>query len=282
MKIHGITPILNVSDVPASLAWFEKLGWKRSFTWNGSNAIVGAADSDAHGRAKFGGVGFGKLSIFLCQDAQGSRGGATPRHAGDDDSGGVWMSWWLGSPAEVDELHALALRAGVTVVKAPTDEPWGVRECQIVHLDGHTIRLSAGLGGAEHDPESAARAFVAAINSGRPEAIAALISADHVFVDSLGKRIEGRAAVQQAWAGYFAMVPDYRIEIEHITVGEQRVLLSGMASGGFAPDGVRSRTARWSTPATWEARGGGGRVSHWQVFCDNEPLRALMRSTATD
>lgn len=279
MKIHGITPILNVSDVPASLAWFEKLGWKRSFTWNDHGSIATAADSDAHGRAHFGGVSFGKHSIFQCQDGQGSRGGAKPRHTGDDDTGGVWMSWWLGSPAEVDELHAIAVRAGVAIAKPPVDEPWGVRECQIVHPDGHTIRLSAGLekeGG--HDPESAARTFVAAINSGRPDAIAALISEDHVFVDSLGQRIEGRERVRQAWAAYFAMVPDFRIEIDSITVGDERVMLCGLASGGLASAGVRSAAARWSTPGAWEARGCEGRVSRWQVFCDNEPSRALMRA----
>ena len=27
MRVRGITPILNVTDVPASILWFEKLGW---------------------------------------------------------------------------------------------------------------------------------------------------------------------------------------------------------------------------------------------------------------
>jgi hypothetical protein len=55
------------------------------------------------------------------------------------------MSWSLGSPVEVDEAHALAVRQGITVSWPPTDEPWGMRECQIVHPDGHTIRLAAEL-----------------------------------------------------------------------------------------------------------------------------------------
>lgn len=144
MAIVGLTPILNVTDVPANLAWFERLGWQRSFTWNDHGMIAGAADANAGGPARFAGLCAGELQIFLCQGAQGSRG--TPAaFPGDEDTGGVWMSWWLESPAEVDALHAQAVAAGAAVSWPPTDEPWGVRECRIQTPDGHTIRLSASL-----------------------------------------------------------------------------------------------------------------------------------------
>ena len=29
MKVERLTPILNVSDIQASFAWFEKLGWMK-------------------------------------------------------------------------------------------------------------------------------------------------------------------------------------------------------------------------------------------------------------
>ncbi|HEY4086784.1 MAG TPA: hypothetical protein VGM43_12640 [Bryobacteraceae bacterium] len=29
MIAHGLTPILNVSNIQESFAWFEKLGWKK-------------------------------------------------------------------------------------------------------------------------------------------------------------------------------------------------------------------------------------------------------------
>lgn len=145
MKVSSITPILNASSVPASLAWFEKLGWKRSFTWNDAGQIADAADRNEQGEAGFGGVCAGECTIFICRDGQGARGGPLPANIGDDNTGGVWMSWWLESPTAVDAAHALAVRHGITVSWPPTDEPWGVRECRIVHPDGHTIRLSAGL-----------------------------------------------------------------------------------------------------------------------------------------
>lgn len=132
MDVTCLTPILNVSDMAASFAWFETLGWKKLWDWGNPPT--------------FGAVGSGKVEIFLCLGAQGSRGGPMPKFTGDDETGGVWMSWFLGSPAEVDAAHALALRRGMTVTHPPTDEPWGVREFHLRHSDGHTFRIGAGTG----------------------------------------------------------------------------------------------------------------------------------------
>ncbi|VTR94692.1 glyoxalase bleomycin resistance protein dioxygenase : Uncharacterized protein OS=Leptolyngbya sp. PCC 7375 GN=Lepto7375DRAFT_1487 PE=4 SV=1: Glyoxalase_2 [Gemmata massiliana] len=134
MDVACLTPILNVSDMAASFAWFEKLGWKKLWDWGTPPT--------------FGAVGSGKVEIFLCLGAQGSRGGPAPRHADNDDTGGVWMSWFLNSPADVDAAHALAVSHGMTVTQPPTDEPWGVREFHLRHPDGHTFRVGAGTGSA--------------------------------------------------------------------------------------------------------------------------------------
>lgn len=83
----------------------------------------------------FGGVCNGKSEIFLCQNGQGSRGGPLPRHVkGDDDTGGVWMTWWVASPNEVDAAYELALKQGLTVLTQPTDEPWNVRDSNLCIL----------------------------------------------------------------------------------------------------------------------------------------------------
>ena len=135
MTIEALTPILNVSSLPDSIAWFEKLGWTRGFVW-----------PDGSGDPDFGSVVSGQARIFLCHGAQGSRGTIMPKHPGDDATDGVWMSWWVGSPAEVDAMHATALAAGMIVTFPPTDEPWGVREFHLRHPDGHMFRVSAGTG----------------------------------------------------------------------------------------------------------------------------------------
>ena len=129
MDVSCLTPILNVSDMAASFTWFEKLGWKKLWDWGTPPT--------------FGAVGSGKVEIFLCLGAQGSRGGPMPKFAGDGETGGVWMIWFLGSPAEVDAAHAVALQHGMTVTHPLTDDPCGVREFHLRHPDGHTFRVGA-------------------------------------------------------------------------------------------------------------------------------------------
>ena len=135
MKIEGLTPILNVSNIVETFAWFATLGWEKAWDWS----------PEGDGPPTFGAVCNGKSQIFLCQGGQGSRGGPMPQFADGDMTGGVWMSWWLSSPADVDAAHELAIKNGMTVTMPPTDEPWNVREFHLRHPDGHMFRVSAGL-----------------------------------------------------------------------------------------------------------------------------------------
>ncbi|HEY1368521.1 MAG TPA: VOC family protein [Gaiellaceae bacterium] len=138
MRVLGLTPILNVSDVEASIAWFELLGWRARWTFSDG-------EPDGGSPATFAAVASDGAEIFLCRDGQGSRGERRPSFPGDDSTDGVWMTWWLDTPADVDAAHALAVERGLDVVWPPTDEPWGVREFHLRHLDGHTFRVSSGL-----------------------------------------------------------------------------------------------------------------------------------------
>jgi predicted lactoylglutathione lyase len=144
MKVESLTPILNVSNIVESFAWFEKLGWQKGWDWGDPPT--------------FGGVCNGNVEIFLCQNGQGSRGGSMPEYktsetipsgwtsfTGDDEARGVWMSWWVESPAAVDALYQLAIQNGLMVTMPPTDEPWNVREFHLHHPDGHLFRVGAGL-----------------------------------------------------------------------------------------------------------------------------------------
>jgi uncharacterized glyoxalase superfamily protein PhnB len=132
VPVRTVRPILNVSDVRASLAWFETLGWETTFVWD-----------DDHGEPGFAGTGSGDAEIFLCRDGQGSRDTRPSAFPFDESTGGVWLSWFLESPREVDAIHASAVERGLSVTMAPTDEPWGVREFHLRHPDGHTFRIGA-------------------------------------------------------------------------------------------------------------------------------------------
>ena len=149
MAVQSVTPVLNVSSIGDSFAWFEALGWQRGFSWNQAGMIgdgPNALGANEHGEAGFESVCSGKATIFLCVGGQGSRGTIMPKFPGDDATDGVWMSWWMDSPADVDRLHAVAVERGMTVTYPPTDEPWGVREFHLRHPDGHMFRVGAGLG----------------------------------------------------------------------------------------------------------------------------------------
>ncbi|HEX3777208.1 MAG TPA: bleomycin resistance family protein [Polyangiaceae bacterium] len=132
MIAQRLTPILNVSNIVESFAWFAKLGWNKAWDWGDP--------------VTFGGVCSGECEIFLCQGAQGGRGkselSATRGAAGSDAAEhGVWMSIWV---EDVDAVHARCVVEGLDVTAPPADEPWGVREMHVRHPDGHVFRVSQG------------------------------------------------------------------------------------------------------------------------------------------
>jgi hypothetical protein len=53
MKVEGLTPILNVSNIEESFAWFAKLVWEKAWDWGKPPT--------------FGAVCSGETQIFLCQ-----------------------------------------------------------------------------------------------------------------------------------------------------------------------------------------------------------------------
>jgi ketosteroid isomerase-like protein len=101
-------------------------------------------------------------------------------------------------------------------------------------------------------------------------------ASDGRFVDSLGNVI-GMDEMNAAWTGYFRMVPDYRISHEEILSNGDIVALFGKAEGTYTADGKLNTENFWTAPATWMARVEGGKIKEWRVYCDNEPIRAIMR-----
>ena len=124
-------PILNVSDMQQSFAWFEKLGWKKSWDWGDP--------------PDFGAVCCGENEIFFCLNAQGGRGKGTQKQTfgtPEDEKAdkGAWV--WI-SVDDVDEVHRNCVKEGVEVTWEPTDMPWHVREMHIRHPDGHVFRIGS-------------------------------------------------------------------------------------------------------------------------------------------
>jgi catechol 2,3-dioxygenase-like lactoylglutathione lyase family enzyme len=135
MKVEQVVPILNVTDVTASFAWFAKLGWSKQFEWRGGDA---ASPPD------FGAVVCNGHEVFLCRDGQGSRGRGPNTSTGGPGADqtadrGAWVAIWVD---DVDAVHERCLAEQLDVTYAPTNEPWGVREMHVRHPDGHVFRIS--------------------------------------------------------------------------------------------------------------------------------------------
>jgi len=125
-----------------------------------------------------------------------------------------------------------------------------------------------------------AQEFVRSINAHDNAWIVALMSPDFVFIDSLGNRAT-RPAIDAGWQQYFAMVPDYWIKVDQLVTDGNRVILIGTAGGTYVPKGGKITPGnKWETTAAWRALIKDGKVSEWQIYADNEPIRAKMRALA--
>lgn len=87
-----------------------------------------------------------------------------------------------------------------------------------------------------------------AINRHSAADLAALMTEDHLFIDPLGSRVQGRDKMTAGWAGYFRMVPDYNITVDESYSAGATVVMLGTARGAYA---------------------------------GNEPMRAIMRRSST-
>jgi hypothetical protein len=130
-------------------------------------------------------------------------------------------------------------------------------------------------------PQEVAQQFVTAINAHDVECLAILLTSDHRFIDSLGAVVEGRDSMRDGWKFYFAMVPDYHLEISRCFSAEtakDETMLAGIASGSYWSDGLKQPNSGWSTPVALRAVVCDGQIAEWQVYADNEPIRQQMRA----
>jgi ketosteroid isomerase-like protein len=113
--------------------------------------------------------------------------------------------------------------------------------------------------------------FIRCINAHDPKRIVSLCTADHIFIDSLGSQLSGLERLEQAWAGYFSLFPDYRIDVEAVASQNAVVLAGGFASATHA-----ASKKSWRIPAAWRAIVRDGRIAEWQVYADNKPVYELL------
>jgi len=119
-RINVIT--LGVADVPRAQAFYEKLGWKLTFT-DGDIVMFQAGPMivSLWGRGK------------LAEDSGvgNDRGGW----------GGFTLGYAVAGTGAVDQLCAEAAAAGATITRAPVDKPFGYSGV-FADPDGHTWEVA--------------------------------------------------------------------------------------------------------------------------------------------
>jgi ketosteroid isomerase-like protein len=118
------------------------------------------------------------------------------------------------------------------------------------------------------------------INGRDADAIVSQMTGAAEFIDSLVNSIRGTEKLRAAWTGYFKIVPDYSISHSEIFADGSTVAVFGSAQGTFSKDGQLDKGNSWKTLAAWRAVVKDGKIAVWQVYADNEPIRAIMRKSS--
>jgi ketosteroid isomerase-like protein len=123
-------------------------------------------------------------------------------------------------------------------------------------------------------------AFMDRINQRDPDQLSELMTEDHVLVDSLGRRMQGRATMRKSWGSYYAFCPDYWVSHEDVFVNGNIVAVFGAAGGTIRVNGKLLAANKWQIPAAWRAVVENGLVKEWRVFADNKPVYDIMAISA--
>jgi catechol 2,3-dioxygenase-like lactoylglutathione lyase family enzyme len=111
-RIENVTPILNVSDMNTSLAFYVNiLGFKKA-DWGDDN---------------FTSINRDKTGLYLCKGGQGVSG--------------TWI--WIGFDGDIFLLHERLKSKGVKIKLPPTNFSWAY-EMQVEDPDGHILRFGTG------------------------------------------------------------------------------------------------------------------------------------------
>lgn len=120
---------LVVSDIPASLAFYRRLGLD----------IPAAADTEPHVEVTLPG------GLRLAWDGESTVTSFDPAWTAPSGGHRVNLAFACGSPAEVDEVFADLVDAGYTGHLKPWDAFWGQRYAVVHDPDGNPVDLFAAL-----------------------------------------------------------------------------------------------------------------------------------------
>jgi uncharacterized glyoxalase superfamily protein PhnB len=112
-------PILSVEDVRAVVAFYELLGFSKTYAFPEDGAPV-----------------------FVTVERAGDVIGIATRERADSST----FSYWV-YVADVDQTFAALTEAGASAVASPHDEPWGERMASVRDPAGHVVHIGMAIEG---------------------------------------------------------------------------------------------------------------------------------------
>lgn len=125
--------------------------------------------------------------------------------------------------------------------------------------------------------------FVKAINSHQLKKIAGLMTDNHTFINSHGKKTVGKENMKKAWKGYLDFFPDYTIEVTEIIEEDDMIGLFGWAGGTYKNQEKNDASNTWKLPCAWKAVVKDDKIDRWQVYSDTKiPYDIIERNLRSD
>lgn len=110
-------------------------------------------------------------------------------------------------------------------------------------------------------------AFIDSINAHDVQRIKGYLTDDHVFIDAQDTEHRGKQRMGEGWSEYFALFPDYTIEVEDVLERDDLVAVFGYASATYKGL-TEDRTNFWRLPAAWKGIIERNKIKLWQVYAD--------------
>jgi len=122
LQAKTIMPNLTVDDLPASIRFFEGLGFAIDERWEEGGTLNGVT------------LRAGNAHIGLSQDDW---------KKGRDRKKGVGTRIFIETAQNIDELAARAKKAGVKLIAEPHDTDWGSRAFEATEPSGFLLTISS-------------------------------------------------------------------------------------------------------------------------------------------
>jgi ketosteroid isomerase-like protein len=118
--------------------------------------------------------------------------------------------------------------------------------------------------------------FADAVNNGNVDKIYDLMTVDHEFIDSQENKTIGKDQMRQGWIGYFALFPDFKIEINDMIENGSLICMFGYTSGTYKNLVNEDNSNHWRTPAAWRVFVENDQIKRWQVYADNSVVMDII------